>query len=145
MNFYTIDTSALVKFVLPEDYSDVVRGIVSLHLASDIQLIAPDYLLVECANVLWQRVQRGSLDIDDLAPAFRALQEVGVRLFPHSELLEEALLFASNAGIAVYDALFCVLARREDAPLITADRPLVNRLAGSGIRALTLAEWAGPL
>ena len=142
---YTIDTNALLKQVLDEDYSDVVQEIVSLYRASMIRLVAPDYILVECANVLWQRVQRGSLHIDDLMPAFHELQSLDIRLVPQSELLEEALLFAASAGIAVYDALFCVLARREAAPLITADGPLINRVAGTGIRTLTLAEWAGPL
>ena len=142
---YTIDTNALLKQVLDEDYSDVVREIVSLHRASAIQLIAPDYILVECANVLWQKVRRGGLHIDELMPSFAALQAVGVNLVPQGELLEEALLFAANTGVAVYDALFCVLARRENAPLITADRPLVDRLAGSEVRALALAQWAGPL
>jgi predicted nucleic acid-binding protein len=143
MNVYTIDTSALVKYVLTEEYSDAVDDMVSLHRSAAIQLIAPDYVLVECASVLWQRVQRGDLDIGGLMPAFSMLQAVGIRLFPQSELLEEALLFAASAGIAVYDALFCVLARQEDAPLITDDGPLVNRSVGTGIRALTLAEWAG--
>ena len=142
---YTIDTNALLKHVLDEDYSDVVREIVSLHRASAIQLIAPDYILVECANVLWQRVRRGGLRIDELMPSFGALQAVGVNLVPQGELLEEALFFAAHTGVAVYDALFCVLSRREGAPLITADGALVNRLDGTGIRTFALAEWASPL
>lgn len=141
MRVYTTDTSALVKFVLNEEYSDVMREIVSLHRSSAIRLIAPDYVLVECASVLWQRMQRGELVVDDLVPAFGALQAVGVNLVPQGELLEEALLFAANTGVAVYDALFCVLTQRESATLITNDGPLVNRLAGTGIQALTLAEW----
>ena len=145
MSIYTIDTSALVKEVLDEDYSDVVREIVLLHRASVIQLVAPDYILVECANVLWQRVGRGGLHIDELMPAFETLRTIGINLVPQDELLEEALLFAVSSGPAVYDALFCVLAQREDAPLITADGPLISRIAGTGILTLTLAEWAAPV
>ncbi len=78
-------------------------------------------------------------------PAFHELQNLKVHLVPQSELLEQALLFAASANIAVYDALFRVLSRREDAPLIAADAPLVNRLAGTGVRAFALAEWAGPI
>ena len=145
MDAYTIDNSALVKHVIAEEYSDVVDEIVALHRSSKIRLVAPDYVTVESANVLWQRAQRSGLGVDEAMDAFHAIRSVGVHLFPQSELLEEALLFAADASIAVYDALFCVVARREDAPLITADAPLVNRLRGTDVRAFTPADWPGPI
>lgn len=144
MTYQVIDTSALVKYVLPEDHSDVAERLVSLHRIFTIQLIAPDYILIECANVLWKHVRRNNIRIEDAVSGLRSLQNLHIRLVPQSELLEEALLLAAEINITVYDALFCVLARRENAPLITNDRPLVNRLAGTGIRGLALADWAGP-
>ena len=47
---------------------------------------------------------------------------------------------AAEINITVYDALFCVLAQRQQAPLITADLPLVRRLGSSPIQALTLDQ-----
>ena len=144
MNTYVVDTSVLVKYVVPEEHSHIAYGIVDAHIAADLRLIAPEYIMAECANVLWKHIRRNSLTAATAIAALRELHSLGIRLTPQSELLEDALLFAAAADIAVYDALFCVLARREDAELITADLPLVNRLAGSGLRVRPLREWAPP-
>ena len=144
MSVYVIDTNVLVKRVIPEDYSDVAVSILEQHRNGDIRLIAPDYILTECANVIWKHARRHGMSNSDLSDSLRVLQSLGIPLTPQSALLEDALLFAAAADIAVYDALFGVLARREDAELITADLPLINRLAGSGVRVRALREWAPP-
>ena len=141
MILYVIDTSVLVKTVIPEDYSLAAINIVSLHQASGIRLIAPDYVLLECANVLWKHSLRNNLPTANMVSALRVLHGHGISLIPHSELLEDALNFAIRVGIAIYDALFCVLAQRERAELITADLRLVNDLAGTGTQTLTLEAW----
>lgn len=144
MTTYVIDTNVLVKQVIPEADSAVAIGILELHTRGVINLIAPDYILTECANVIWKNARRHGMSDAELSRSLRMLQNLNITLTSQSELLEDALLFAVAAGIAVYDALFCVLARREDAELITADLPLVNRLAGSGVRVCALHDWAPP-
>lgn len=144
MNTCVIDTSVLVKYVVPEEQSPVVYGIIESYRTAELRLIAPEYIMAECANVLWKYVRRNSLTAITAVDALRELQSLGIPLTPQRELLEDALLFAAAADIAVYDALFGVLARREDAELITADLPLINRLAGSGVRVRALREWAPP-
>lgn len=144
MTICVIDTNVLVKRVIPEDYSDIAVSILEQHRRGVIRLIAPDYILTECANVIWKHARRRGMNSSDLAASLRVLQNLHIPLTPQGELLEDALLFAAAADIAVYDALFCVLARREDAELITADLPLINRLAGSGLRVRALREWTPP-
>ena len=144
MTTYVIDTNVLVKQVIPEADSGVAIGILELHTRGVINLIAPDYILTECANVIWKNARRHGMSDAELSRSLRMLQNLNITLTSQSELLEDALLFAAATGIAVYDALFCVLARREDAELITADLPLVNRLAGSGLRVCALHDWAPP-
>ena len=144
MTTYVIDTNVLVKRVVPEADSGVAIGILELHTRGVINLIAPDYILTECANVIWKNTRRRGISHADLSCSLRVLQNLNITLTPQSELLEDALLFAAATGIAVYDALFCVLARRADAELITADLPLVNRLAGHGLRVCALHDWAPP-
>ena len=56
-----IDTSALIKFVLPEDHSDTARNLIEQHISSVLELSAPEYIFVEAANVLWKRVSRNDL------------------------------------------------------------------------------------
>lgn len=135
-----IDTSALIKFVLPEDHSDTARNLIEQHISSVLELSAPEYILVEAANVLWKRVSRNDLLIGEAAQAMHELRRVDLVLIPESQLLDDALLLAAEINIAVYDALFCVLAQRQQAPLITADLPLVRRLGSSPIQALTLDQ-----
>ena len=140
MTSAVIDTSAFVKYVLPEDHSDTVRRIIGQHRSSSLELTAPEYILTESANVLWKSVVRDNLPPDHAVRALRLLRQTGLVLVPESQLLDDALLFASHTGITVYDALFCVLAQRRQVPLITADRPLVARLRSSPIQALTLDQ-----
>ncbi len=135
-----IDTSALIKFVLPEDHSDTARNLIEQHISSVLELSAPEYILVEAANVLWKRVSRNDLLPGEAAQALHELRRVDLVLIPESQLLDDALLLAAEINITVYDALFCVLAQRQQAPLITADLPLVRRLVSSPIQALTLDQ-----
>lgn len=141
MTAYVIDTSVMVKFVIAEEYSDLVRQIVSLHEASEIQLIGPDFLHVECANVLWKDALRTGAHIEDVIIALNNLRGINIRLVPQEVLLEDALRLALDTDITVYDALYCALARREDAEIITEDRRLRNALDNTDIRYLTLRMW----
>ncbi len=141
MTTQAIDTSALVKYVLPEQDSSVAERLVALHRAGVVDLIAPQYILVESANVLWKQLQRRSLLAEEAAASLAALRSVSLRLVPDAELLENALTIAADNGITVYDSLFCALAVRESVPLITSDRALVSSVAGTRVRAILLSDW----
>ena len=142
MTSQVIDTSGLVKYVLPEQDSSVVENLIALHHAGTVNLIAPEYVLVESANVLWKHLQRGNILPEDVAASLQMLRGLGIRLIPNAELLDDALALAAQHGITVYDSLFCALAARENVQLITADNPLVRRLAGTGIQATMLSQWS---
>ena len=144
MTSHAIDTSALIKYVLPEQESGIVEHVVALHHGGVVDLAAPEYLLVECANVLWKHLQRNNVQIEDAVPSFRELKELGNHLVPNLDLLDATLLFAQDHGVAVYHALFGVLAARESAPRITSDAALVRRRSGTGIQAVSPSDWPGP-
>ena len=144
MTSYIIDTSVFIKYVLPEEDSTTVEILITLHRASDIRLSAPDFILTECANVLWKHVRREGMAVEDAVFALNRLINCAVHLTPQSGLLDDALQSAANLNIAVYDALFCVLAERENAPLITADAALLRRLSGSAIQAIAPSQWLEP-
>ena len=141
MTTQAIDTSALVKYVLPEEDSSAAEKLVASHYAGMVNLIAPEYILVESANVLWKHLQRHNVGPEEAVTSFRALRDLGMRLVPNGDLLEDALILAADNGITVYDALFCALAVRENVPLITSDNALVRRLTGTGVQAAMLSEW----
>ena len=143
MTSQVMDTSALVKYVLPEEDSPVVEKLIAFHHAGMAHLVAPEYVLVESANVIWKHIQGRNLQPEDAVPSLRALRDLGIRLVPDADLLEDALMLATDHGITVYDALFCALAARENVQLITSDNALVRRLAGTDIQATMLSEWNG--
>ena len=93
MTSQVIDTSALVKYVLPEEDSPVVEKLVAYHRAGIANLMAPAYILVESANVLWKQIQRQNVQPEDAVPSLRALRNLGIRLVPDADLLEDALLY----------------------------------------------------
>ena len=142
MNTYVVDTSALVKIVLPDEYDETIEEIVSHHEMSEIQLIAPDFILVECANVLWKVARRVGTPVEDVMAQIDRLRGISIGLVSQADLLEDALRLALNMEITVYDALYCALAQRENAELITEDRRLRNALDRTDIRYLTLRTWA---
>ena len=136
-----IDTSALVKYVLPEQDSSVAEKLVALHRVGTVHLIAPEYILVESANVLWKHLERHNILLEEAVESLRTLRGPGIRLVSNAELLEDALTLAADNGIMVYDSLFCALAVRENVQLITSDSPLVRRMAGTGVQAVLLSEF----
>lgn len=144
MTTHVVDTSALVKYVLPEQDSSVAERLIALHRTGVVDLIAPQYILVESANVLWKQLQRRNLLSEEAAASFAALRNLSIRLVPDAELVESALTIAADNGITVYDALFCALAVRESVPLITSDHALVRRVAGSAVHATLLSDWNAP-
>jgi len=133
-----VDASVAVKFVTEEPGSEAAYQIV----ISPEPLIAPDWLLVEVASAMWNKVKRSLLlevhaqdNLDDL-PEFFA------RLYPATELLKEAFRLSFRLRHPVYDCLYLALAIREKAALITADRDFHRAITRFGeYEGARLLEW----
>jgi predicted nucleic acid-binding protein len=54
VNRFVIDASALIKLVIPETDSEAMHALASSFRTGQTRLLAPDFILVECANVLWK-------------------------------------------------------------------------------------------
>jgi predicted nucleic acid-binding protein len=139
---YVLDASALVKLVVPEDNSDKMQVLAALHRARTIRLLAPDFALTECANVLGRYARRTGTSHEDMQEAFQILCQLGIEEIEHRTLVEEALTLAVQHDRAVYDVLYLVLALREGISLITADERFVNVLKPKGFSLILLSEWS---
>jgi predicted nucleic acid-binding protein len=139
---YVIDASVLVKLVVPEDNSDTMQALAALHRARTIRLLAPDFALTECANVLGRYARRTGTPQEDMQEAFQILCQLGVEEVGHRALVEEALTFAMQHDRSVYDVLYLVLALREGVSLITADERFVNALKSKSFPLILLSEWS---
>lgn len=110
------DASVVLKWVLPEVDSGLARGL------RERSLLAPDLLLVECANALWSQARRGLLTADEASDGLGILTATPMLLIPSRDLLPLALRLALDLGHPVYDCLYLALALTRDATVVTADR-----------------------
>lgn len=126
MNHRTVvDASVAVKWFTKErghmQASDLRRD----HLEEKSILVAPDLLLYEVANAL---MYNKNLSTSDIKEAVKALNLLGVRLYPPSEkLLGKAIDLAAEYSITIYDASYLAIASELDAQLVTADKRLAEK------------------
>ena len=112
-----VDASVAVKWLFTEEHSTVARQL----LAPRIVLHAPDFLLIEAANVIWKKVRRQ--EIPDARPYLEELARMSdaVVLRPSSELVQRAAVLGLQLNHPVYDCVYLACAEAEAAPLVTAD------------------------
>lgn len=120
------------------DASVVVKWFVSDQLSAAAHrarldfgpAIAPDLVVVECANAFRRYVVAGDLEVDAARDNLSVVAEA-LELLDHTPLLEEAFLLACRLNHSMTDCLYAVLARRTGLPLVTADGKLSRKLAGA--------------
>lgn len=133
-----VDASVAAKWVVEEDHSDQAAELLRCDA-----LHAPDHWLAEAVNVLWSKVFKGDLAADDAEERMTVLLRAPVIGTPVAQLMPRAFAIAVARTVTVYDALYVALAEKRGIPLVTADRRLVQRLAGDkplGERAIWLGD-----
>jgi predicted nucleic acid-binding protein len=73
---------------------------------------APDLLAPECANILWKKVGRGKLRIDEAETIALALEGAVITLHSTRSYLAAATRIACDLGGAAYDCFIWRLPRR---------------------------------
>jgi len=127
MSVYIVDASVVIKWVVAE-----VGSREAVALRGD-ELQAPDWIQVECTNVLWAKSRRRELTPNEASERLALLLEAPVALFRSSELLERAFSLARDLAHPVYDCLYLALALKRRCPLVTADERFVTAVRGSGL------------
>ena len=115
-----LDVSAAIEILLQKEKKELFNA--TYEKASWV--IAPDLYIAEISNVLWKYYKSG------LISHMECIQYVedGIELiddyFPSRELWKEALGEGIKNTHSIYDMYYAVLARRNDAVLITNDSKL---------------------
>jgi len=115
-----LDVSAAIEILLQKEKKELFNA--TYEKASWV--IAPDLYIAEISNVLWKYYKSG------LISHIECIQYVedGIELiddyFPSKELWKEALGEGIKNTHSIYDMYYAVLARRNDATLITNDSKL---------------------
>ncbi len=131
MKRLVIDASILAKLFFEEVHSaESVR-----YVREADELLGPDLLWLEAANVVWKRLRRGELDAADAAALVEEMLRVPIVTHGSFGLVVPAMELAANTGRTVYDCLYLALAIRENIPLLTGDERFANALRDGPLAA----------
>ena len=111
-----IDASVALKWVLDEPGKEAADALL------DEELIAPALWLLEAANALWKRAQRGEIGAVQAKDRLAELYNAPVTTTAIEDDLPAAADLAHALGHPVYDCLYLATAIRENTYVITADR-----------------------
>lgn len=144
MTPFVVDASVAVKWVLPEDGSELAEELVT----GAALLHAPAFIFVEIANVLWKRMRADGLKEADVTDLMARLRRAPLILWQGEEPLPATLLLAKILDHAVYDCAYLALALHLDALYVTADQQFWRKtrrrsqLAGRVLRLADVAAGA---
>jgi predicted nucleic acid-binding protein len=121
---YVLDASVVIKWFVEEDDSERALRFWEQARAKQINMVAPDFLLYEVANIL---VRKKHFEVRDAVETINLLVEMGfVEPALDVGLLSGAMEVAAATGISVYDACYVALTRNVNGTLVTADRRLAK-------------------
>lgn len=126
-----IDASVALKWFVEEEGTSQAAAL----LAGQDMLIAPDLIVAEVANAGWKAVRSGTMLPEQHDHAAARLPLAFDSLIPLASLAPSAVAIARLLDHPVYDCFYLALAEERAAKLITADRRLLARLAGT--------QWEG--
>ena len=129
-----LDASVAIKTILSEDDSGAAVAIFR-HVVCN----APDLIFSECANVVWKRFSRGEITRAFVDEASLLIESMNLYIAPSRLLLRRAMSISVELDHPTYDCFYLALAEQERVPLVTADKKLRDRVAGSHNKA-TSAE-----
>lgn len=118
-----VDASVAVKWVVAEAGTPAAVALRAQH-----DLIAPELLLAECANILWKKARRGELSRKEAEFAASLLERSGVDLTSMRGHAEAATRLAIELDHPAYDCVYLILAQTRNVRFVTADRRLIARV-----------------
>jgi predicted nucleic acid-binding protein len=122
-----VDASVAIKWMLDEPGDQEARAVVETGEA----LTAPELVIAEVANAAWRRFTSGQIPMAQAMLINAEIPRVFSELFALAPLRGRALAIAAELRHPVYDCFYLALAESENAVMVTADRRLIGRLAGS--------------
>jgi predicted nucleic acid-binding protein len=134
VTIFVVDASVAIKWVVEESGTPQ-----ALALRKSGQLIAPDLLIAECANVLWKKALRGEMTPEEVDLAARLLERADIELLPTRGLLSAATRIAVALSHPADDCVYVALALARRARYVTADERLIDKLARQRDDALRAA------
>jgi predicted nucleic acid-binding protein len=129
-----VDASVAIKWLPPFQQEPLVseaQTLLDRWEQGAIDLIAPDLIRTEIANVHWRAVRHNKCSSGDAQASLAIMHEQDFPTVRSEPLIDLALRIALLHGRTAYDSLYVALAVILKSDLVTADEKLANALAGS--------------
>jgi predicted nucleic acid-binding protein len=138
-----LDASVAVKLVLDEEHREHAQALYEQAIRDGQPVLAPALLRAEVVNAIYRRRLRrtdDALTSDEAQAAVDSFLAIPITLSEPEGLFSAAYSLALTYELpTVYDAVYVSLAQMLDVELWTADRRLLNALAGR----LPWVRWLG--
>jgi predicted nucleic acid-binding protein len=115
-----VDASVAVRWFVPA----LAWPSATALLSTEDTLLAPELILAEAANAFWKSSRAGYMKASEMQSAIAQLPGFFEELVPSRDLADEAVEISLGLNHPAYDCFYLALARREAAPLVTADKRL---------------------
>lgn len=138
MTAYVLDASVLAALYVEDPATEQSEA--ALKQAETAELHAPDFVVLEVANVLWNRVRREELHAEDAMTAIADLSAASIQFHPIGGLVAQSLALALAHGFTACDATYVALATRVGGTVITNDGGMRQRGIEAGLPIVTPRE-----
>jgi predicted nucleic acid-binding protein len=135
---YVLDASVLAALYVNDPATEQSEAAVA-RVEKD-ELHAPDFAVLEVANVLWKRVRREELHAEDAMAAVADLSTASIQFHPIGGLVPQSLALALAHGFTAYDATYVALATRVGGIVMTNDGGMRQRGIEAGLAVVTPRE-----
>jgi len=140
-----VDASVVIKWFVVEPLHAEARHIYTYQR----DIVAPDFVLVEVANVAWKKVQRQEIGTEQAYEIVNLAFEALPGFIRSSDVLSQAAKFAIELAHPVYDCLYLACIGGPQDMLVTGDRRFFNKAKGTrfeeSVRFLDDPDLALPL
>lgn len=142
MDKVVIDCGVAVKWLTGGADAEQAHAILDRYRTETLMLLAPDFIRIELANVLWNLQRLTGLQPDSARRALDEFLTTEIAYTSADDLLLEAYGLAIKHERSVYDSLYVALSLREQCRLVTADERLYNAIGRALPNLVLLADWS---
>ena len=140
MSRVIVDASLGVKWMLREEYNDEATALLSRWQLQETDIIVPSWYACEVANVLYQRIRKGTLDLTVAKMTLVGILDDVTAVDIDMPTAALGLDLAAQFNLpAAYDAQYLALAERLACDLWTADEAFWRATRS----AFTWVLWIG--
>jgi predicted nucleic acid-binding protein len=125
-----VDASVAIKWYFRERSAEAATRVLAEGNEGVRELLAPDWIVAEFANVLWKKVRRGECSGAEAQAILDTFETDAPELVASVPLAPRALELALRLDETVYDCLYLAAAIESEATLVTGDVRLARAARG---------------